>query len=175
MVLDRGTYEFLQKLPKAELHLHIEGTLEPELMFKLAERNNIRVEHARDIQHLHSLYNFSNLQSFLDLYYMGVACLRTEQDFYDLTMAYMERVHRDGCLHAEIFFDPQSHTSRGIRLETVIRGIRRALDDAKSRLGVTSYLIMCFLRHLSEEDALDILEQARPFLVSRPHSKIFCQ
>lgn len=165
MVLNKETREFLRQLPKAELHLHIEGTLEPELLFQLAERNNIKIEHAEDIEHLRSLYDFHNLQSFLDLYYMGVACLRTEQDFYDLTMAYMKRMHADGCRHTEIFFDPQSHTKQGIPFETMIRGIRGALNDAKSSLGISSYLIMCFLRHLSEEDALETLEQAKPFLV----------
>lgn len=160
--------EFLRKLPKAELHIHIEGTLEPELMFKLASRNNLQVEHARDIEHLRSLYNnFTDLQSFLDVYYAGVKCLRTEQDFAELTMAYMQRVHEDGCRHVELFFDPQSHTSRGIPFRTVLAGIRRGLDEAHERFGITGYLIMCFLRHLSEEDALETLEQARPYLVRK--------
>lgn len=166
MVLESNLHEFLRRLPKCELHIHIEGTLEPELLFELAARNHLNIDHADSVEHLRSLYEFDNLQSFLDLYYMGVSCLRTEQDYYDLTMAYMKRVHADRCRHVEIFFDPQSHTTRGIALETVIRGMKRALDEASSRLGVSSYLIMCFLRHLSEDDALQVLEEARPFLVS---------
>lgn len=165
MVVDSETYSFLRELPKAELHVHVEGTLEPELQFKLAERNQVQIDHAESIEHLKSLYHFSDLQSFLDIYYMGVACLQTELDFYELTMAYMERVHADGCRHVEMFFDPQSHTTRGVTFETVLNGITRALDEARDRLGMSSYLIMCFLRHLSEKEAFEVLEQAMPYLV----------
>lgn len=156
----------LRSIPKAELHVHIEGTLEPELLFKIAARNNIKVEHARDSEHLKSLYNFSNLQSFLDLYYQGVNCLKTEEDFYELTKTYLDRVWSDGCRHVEMFFDPQSHTHRGIDVGVVINGISRALTEAREQYGLTSYLIMCFLKHLTEEDAFEVLEKALPYLVS---------
>lgn len=152
---------FIEGLPKVELHLHIEGSLEPELMFALAQRNNIDIPFA-SVEEVREAYNFSNLQDFLDIYYQGMNVLQKEQDFYDLTWAYLERVAAQNVLHVEIFFDPQGHTERGISFETVLNGITRALEDGKSKLGVTSKLIMCFLRHLSEESAMKTLEQAIP-------------
>jgi adenosine deaminase len=149
-------------LPKAELHLHIEGTLEPELMFTLAKRNGITVPFA-DVEAVRRAYVFSDLQSFLDIYYQACAVLVTEDDFAELTTAYLRRAHQHGVRHAEIFFDPQSHTSRGIAMGTVIGGIRRALDQGEEELGITSHLILCFLRHLSEDDALRTLDEALPF------------
>ena len=152
---------FIKSLPKAELHLHIEGTLEPELMFKLATRNNITLPYTPD--EIRAAYEFNNLQSFLDIYYQGASVLQTEQDFYDLTDAYLKKVHEDGVTHVEIFFDPQTHTDRDIPFETVITGIDRALKEAKRKYNISSYLIMCFLRHLSEEAAFETLKQATPF------------
>jgi adenine deaminase len=152
---------FIEGLPKVELHLHIEGSLEPELMFALAQRNNIKIPF-KSVEEVREAYNFSNLQDFLDIYYQGMNVLQKEQDFYDLTWAYLERVAGQNVLHTEIFFDPQGHTSRGVPFETVLGGITRALADGKEKLGVSSYVIMCFLRHLSEEDALRTLEQALP-------------
>jgi adenine deaminase len=149
-------------LPKAELHLHIEGTLEPELMFELARRNGIRLPYA-DVEEVRRAYVFSDLQSFLDIYYAGCQLLRTEQDFYDLTWAYLRRAASQEVRHAEIFFDPQTHTDRGLAFEAVINGIHRALDDGRQRLGISSGLILCFLRHLSEDAALQTLEQALPY------------
>jgi len=151
--------EFIQKMPKVELHLHIEGSLEPELMFMLAQRNKIKIPFA-SVEEVRKAYNFSNLQDFLDIYYQGMGVLQTEQDFYDLTWAYLEKIASQNVVHTEIFFDPQGHTSRGIKFETVLNGISRALEDGKEKLGISSFLIMCFLRHLSEEDALKTLEQA---------------
>ena len=153
---------FIAGLPKVELHLHIEGTLEPELTFALAERNGISLPYA-DVESLRAAYNFSDLQSFLDLYYQGADVLQTEQDFYDLTWAYLMRCRQDRVMHTEIFFDPQTHTDRGVAFETVINGIKRACQDAKKNLGMSSYLIMCFLRHLSEEAAFETLAQAKPY------------
>ncbi len=153
---------FLALLPKIELHVHIEGTLEPELMFALAARNGISLPYA-DVAALKQAYNFSNLQSFLDLYYQGAAVLCNEQDFYDLTMAYLTRCQADNVVHTEIFFDPQTHTARGIAFDVPLRGIRRALADAEARWGITARLIMCFLRHLSEAAAFATLEQALPY------------
>ncbi|GAM74521.1 adenosine deaminase [Vibrio ishigakensis] len=153
---------FIQDLPKVELHLHIEGTLEPELLFDLAKRNQIQIPFSSP-EELREAYQFSDLQSFLDIYYQGANVLQTEQDFYDLTWAYLLRCQQDKVIHTEIFFDPQTHTERGIAFETVINGIHSALSDAKQQLGITSELIMCFLRHLSEEDAFKTLEQALPF------------
>lgn len=153
---------FIEGLPKVELHLHIEGSLEPELMFALARRNNIAIPFA-DVAAVRKAYDFSNLQDFLDIYYQGMNVLRTEQDFYDLTNAYLERVAAQNVVHTEIFFDPQGHTERGIAFETALNGITRALDDGQKNLGVTSRLIMCFLRHLSEESALKTLDQAIPY------------
>jgi adenine deaminase len=153
---------FIHALPKAELHLHIEGTLEPELMFELAERNYIRLPYA-SVEAVRRAYEFSDLQSFLDLYYAGADVLRTEQDFYDLTMAYLQKAVADNVRHAEIFFDPQTHTARNIPMEVVVNGISAALKDGQA-LGIQSSLILCFLRHLSEEDALNTFVEARPFL-----------
>jgi adenosine deaminase len=150
-------------LPKTELHLHIEGTLEPELMFALAARNGITLPYA-SIDALRDAYQFDSLQSFLDLYYAGAGVLQTEQDFYDLTWAYLERAHADCIVHTEIFFDPQTHTDRGIAFATVYHGIRRALDAAQAQWGMSSRLIMSFLRHLSEEAGMAVLEQAEPYL-----------
>jgi adenosine deaminase len=149
-------------LPKAELHLHIEGTLEPELMFELAKRNGARLPYASEDE-VRRAYVFSDLQSFLDIYYAGCGVLVTEQDFYDLTWAYLQRAAAQGVRHAEIFFDPQTHTERGVAFETVISGIHRALDDARQHLQITSGLILCFLRHLSEDAALRTLSEALPY------------
>jgi adenine deaminase len=153
---------FARDLPKAELHLHIEGTLEPELMFELARRNGIQLPYA-SVEEVRRAYVFSDLQSFLDIYYAGCRVLVTEQDFYDLTWAYLERAATQGVRHAEIFFDPQTHTDRGVPFETVVTGIHRALQAGESRLGVTSGLILCFLRHLSAEAAMRVLVEALPF------------
>ncbi len=153
---------FIEKLPKVELHLHIEGSLEPELMFALAKRNNVDIPFA-SVEEVKQAYNFSNLQDFLDIYYQGMSVLQTEQDFYDLTWAYIEKCRQDNVMHTEIFFDPQGHTDRGVAFETVINGISRALDDAKTKFDISSNIIMCFLRHLSEDDALKTLEQAMPY------------
>jgi adenosine deaminase len=154
---------FLRALPKAELHLHIEGSLEPELMFKLAERNNIELPYV-NVAEVKKAYDFHNLQSFLDIYYRCADVLRTEQDFYDLTWAYLLHCQADGVVHTEPFFDPQTHTQRGIEMGVVINGIASALKDGQEKLGISSKLILCFLRHLSEEDAIACLEQAKPFL-----------
>jgi adenosine deaminase len=149
-------------LPKAELHLHIEGTLEPELMFALARRNDVALPFA-DVDAVRRAYVFSDLQSFLDIYYQACAVLVTEDDFADLASAYFARAHAQGVRHAEIFFDPQSHTARGVAMSTVIGGLRRALDRAEQELGITSHLILCFLRHLPEDDAQRSLDEALPF------------
>jgi adenosine deaminase len=150
-------------MPKAELHLHIEGTLEPELAFALAERNHVRLPY-HSVEALHAAYEFHDLQSFLDIYYAGASVLLREQDFYDLTAAYLRRAAADHVVHAEIFFDPQTHTARGVPFEVVLEGIERALHDGARHLGVSSRLIMCFLRHLPEADAFATLEQATPHL-----------
>lgn len=152
--------QLLRALPKAELHLHIEGTLEPELMFRLAARNGVALPWP-DVAAVRAAYAFTDLQSFLDLYYAGCAVLRTEQDFYDLAWAYLERAAADGVRRAEIFFDPQTHTARGVSFATVIDGLHRACTDA-ARLGVSAELILCFLRHLSEREAFETLEEALP-------------
>jgi len=152
----------IQQIPKAELHLHIEGTLEPELMMMLAQRNRIEIPYA-SVDEIRSAYEFSDLQSFLDIYYAGAQVLIEEQDFYDLTWAYLERAAGDNVRHVEIFFDPQTHTERGVRFGTVITGIYRALVDGTEKLGITFELIMCFLRHLSADEAMATLEQALPF------------
>ncbi len=148
---------FIQGLPKVELHLHIEGSLEPELLFELAQRNNIDIPYESP-QALRKAYEFEDLQSFLDIYYQGANALRTEQDFYNLTWAYLERCKADNVIHTEIFFDPQTHTDRGIEFETVINGIHRAMQDGSEKLGITSQIIACFLRHLSEESAIETLQ-----------------
>ncbi|WP_374294853.1 adenosine deaminase [Acinetobacter sp.] len=154
--------ELIQSLPKAELHVHIEGTFEPELMFEIAQRNHVNIPYA-SVDDLKKAYDFHNLQSFLDIYYAGANVLLHEQDFYDLTYAYFEKCKADNVVHTEIFFDPQTHTDRGVAFETLINGIERACQDAKKNLGISSYLIMCFLRHLSEEAAFETLAQAKPY------------
>ncbi len=154
---------FIAAVPKAELHLHIEGSLEPEMMFALAKRNGVTLPYA-SVEEVSAAYQFSNLQEFLDLYYLGMQALVEERDFYELTLAYLERVHRDNVRHVEIFFDPQGHTERGVAFGTVISGVLRALDEGQERLGISYKLIMCFLRHLSEDDAFATLEQAMPWL-----------
>lgn len=151
--------EWLRALPKAELHLHIEGTLEPDMMFELAARNGVRLPYA-DVQAVRAAYDFTDLQSFLDLYYAGAAVLRTQQDFHDLTAAYLARAHADGVVHAELMFDPQTHTSRGVPIETVFAGLASAMREARQTLGLSSVLILSFLRHLPEDDALQTLETA---------------
>jgi adenosine deaminase len=160
---DAPTREYLTALPKAELHLHIEGSLEPELMFRLAERNNIKLPYG-SVEEVRAAYQFTNLQSFLDIYYQSAAVLVSEQDFYDLTWAYLLKCQEQGVVHTELFFDPQTHTERGIEIRTVFDGITRALTDAEKQLGISSTLILCFLRHLSEQDAFDVLDQAKPYL-----------
>ena len=153
---------FIHGMPKAELHIHIEGSLEPELMFELAERNGVALRYA-SVEEARRAYDFSDLQSFLDLYYEGMQVLLHEQDFYDLTRAYLRRVSDQNVCHTEIFFDPQAHTGRGVPFETAITGIRRALVDAEQQLGISSELIMCFLRHLSAEEAMETLRSSLPF------------
>ncbi|MBS0470596.1 MAG: adenosine deaminase [Proteobacteria bacterium] len=155
--------KFIAGLPKAELHLHLEGSLEPELMFALARRNKVEIPF-KSVEEIRAAYRFSNLQDFLDIYYQGANVLRTEQDFFDLTDAYLKRVAADGARHVEVFFDPQTHTARGIPFAVVADGILRALSEGVARYGVTSKLILCFLRHLSEEDALATLIAAEPYL-----------
>lgn len=151
-----------RRIPKAELHLHIEGSLEPELMFRLAQRNGLSLPYA-DVEAVRAAYAFSNLQSFLDIYYAGASVLVEEADFYDLAWAYFQRAHADHVVHAELFFDLQTHTARGIPIERVILGLKRACDDAHAHWGISSHLILCFLRHLSEEEAFATLEAALPW------------
>ena len=152
---------FIAGLPKAELHLHIEGTFEPDLMFELAERNNITLPY-ESVEALHKAYDFSRLQDFLDIYYQGMNVLRTEQDFYDLTWAYLEKVNAQNVRHVEIFFDPQGHVDRGIAFETALNGIYSALSAAQKEFDISFGIIMCFLRHLDEDDAFKTLELAMP-------------
>ncbi|MFZ6748774.1 adenosine deaminase [Undibacterium sp. Ren11W] len=154
-------HEFIRGLPKAELHLHIEGSLEPELMFALAQRNGIQLPYT-SVEQVRAAYDFSDLQSFLDLYYAGAAVLQTEQDFYDLTMAYIQRALADNVRHVELFFDPQTHTVRGVAMATVFAGIARALRQARQEHDFSGSMILCFLRHLSEEDAFACLAAALP-------------
>lgn len=154
--------ELIKKLPKAELHLHIEGSLEPELMFKLAKKNQIDIPY-KDIDDVRRAYNFTNLQTFLDIYYAGANVLITKDDFYELTWEYILKCVEDNVIHTEIFFDPQTHTARGVAFETVLSGIKEALSDANAQFGITSCIIMCFLRHLSQDDAFATLEEALPF------------
>lgn len=161
IMMNGSLRETLQAMPKAELHIHIEGSLEPELIFALARRNNVTLPFA-SVEELRRAYAFRDLQSFLDIYYAGASVLLTEQDFYDMTLAYLRRAKADNVRHAEIFFDPQTHTARGIAFSVAITGIDRALREAHSRWGMSSAVIMCFLRHLSEEDAFATLEQALP-------------
>ena len=151
--------ELIKKLPKAELHLHIEGSLEPELMFKLAKRNKIEIPF-KNIDEVKLAYNFNNLQSFLDIYYNGANVLINKQDFFDLTWSYMLRCKENNIVHTEIFFDPQTHTSRGIEFDLIVSSINEALLKGKKELGISSKIIMCFLRHLSEKEAFKILDQA---------------
>jgi adenosine deaminase len=153
--------ELLRQMPKAELHMHIEGSLEPELMFALAQRNGVAMAYP-DVEALRSAYVFDNLQDFLDIYHAGTMVLKTEQDFYDMTHAYLARAAADNVLHTELFFDTQTHTGHGLSTETVINGLYRACAEAPARYGMTASLILCFLRHLSEEDAFECLEQALP-------------
>ena len=153
--------DFARGLPKAELHLHIEGSLEPELIFALAQRNGVALPYA-GVEELRRAYAFTNLQSFLDIYYAGASVLRTEQDFHAMAWAYLQRAAADNVVRAEIFFDPQTHTARGVAMETVIAGLSRACADARA-LGVDAELILCFLRHLSEQEAFETLEQALPY------------
>lgn len=153
---------FLEGLPKAELHVHIEGTLEPEMMFGLARRNGIALEFA-SVEEVREAYDFADLQSFLDIYYRGMRVLLHERDFYDLTLAYLEKAASQGVRHAEIFFDPQAHTDRGVPFGTAVTGIRRALVDGGRRLGLSSHLILCFLRHLSADEAMQTLQEALPY------------
>jgi adenine deaminase len=156
------TDELLKEIPKAELHIHIEGSLEPELMFEIAGRNGIALKYA-SVEEARKAYDFTDLQSFLDTYYEATRVLLHERDFYELTRAYLEKVSAQGVRHAEIFFDPQAHTDRDVSFETVITGIRRALIDGERRLGISSHLILCFLRHLSAEEAMETLRQALPY------------
>jgi adenine deaminase len=159
MVMALSTPDFIRALPKAELHVHIEGTLEPELVFELAAKHGITLPY-RTVAELRAAYRFADLQSFLDIYYAGASVLRDEADFHAMTSAYLRRAHADGIVHTEIFFDPQSHTSRGVPLAAVMTGITRALREAEAQMGMTHRLILCFLRHLSAEDAMQTLEQA---------------
>ncbi|MGE0312516.1 MAG: adenosine deaminase [Lautropia sp.] len=152
---------YIRSLPKAELHLHIEGTLEPEMMFALARRNGVALPYA-SVEDVRAAYDFTDLQSFLDLYYAGAAVLRTRQDFHDLCRAYLQRAKADGVVHVEVFFDPQTHTARGVAFETVLDGLEAALREGERELGITWRLIMCFLRHLPEDSAFETLALARP-------------
>ena len=158
----QDTDTLIKRLPKCELHIHIEGSLEPELMFALARRNGIRLPYP-SVEALRQAYRFRDLQDFLDIYYQGMSVLITEQDFYDLALAYLERAHADNVRHVEMFFDPQGHTSRGIAFATVVEGLHRAIVDAGRKLGVQASLIMCFLRHLDEADAERTLDSALAF------------
>ena len=153
---------FVDNLPKAELHLHIEGTFEPELMFKIAQRNNINIPYS-SVNEIEAAYDFNCLQDFLNIYFQGAGVLITEQDFYDLTYSYLEKCALQNVRHTEIMFDPQTHTERGVKFETVLKGISKACEDAEEKLGVTSLLIMSYLRHLSEENAFKTLQQSLPF------------
>ena len=153
--------QFVQFMPKAELHIHIEGSLEPELIFELAKRNKLSLPY-QSIEELHSAYAFTDLQSFLDIYYAGASVLLHEQDFYDMAMAYLQRAVNDRVIHAEIFFDPQTHTDRGVPIANVINGLHRACVDAQKKWNFDASLILCFLRHLSEDAAMQTLEQAMP-------------
>ena len=154
---------FIAGLPKAELHLHLEGSFEPELMFAIAQRNKVAIPF-KNVAEVKAAYAFSNLQDFLDIYYAGAQVLLHEQDFYDMTLAYLARVAADGVRHVEVFFDPQTHTDRGVPFDTVMKGIAGALDEGKARFGITSKLILCFLRHLSEDAALATFIEAAPWL-----------
>lgn len=154
--------QLIQQIPKAELHLHIEGALQPELMLKLAQRNQINLPFS-SVESIKKAYQFGNLQSFLDIYYQGASVLVKEEDFYDLTWAYLQRAKEENIRHTEIFFDPQTHTDRGIDFATVIQGIHRALEVGEKHLGISSHLILCFLRHKTAQEAMETLKQALPF------------
>ena len=154
--------DFIKKMPKAELHLHIEGSLEPLMMFELAKKNNVKLPY-KNLEEVKNAYEFTNLQSFLDIYYAGANVLITKEDFFDLTWAYIIKCKEDNIIHTEIFFDPQTHTSRNIEFKTIILGIKEALDKAYTEFGITSNIIMCFLRHLTQEDALKTLNQSLEF------------
>ena len=154
--------EYIKKIPKAELHLHIEGSFEPELMFEIAQRNKVEIPY-QSVEEVKKAYQFSCLQDFLDIYYAGASVLFYERDFYDLTMAYFAHCAEENVVHTEIMFDPQTHTKRGISFETVINGIQKAREDAQEKYGISSLLIMSYLRHLSEEDAFETLEQSLPY------------
>jgi len=176
--------QLIRDLPKAELHIHIEGSLEPEMMFSLAQRNGVELPY-NNVDEIREAYQFNCLQDFLDLYYQGMSVLQTQQDFSDLTWAYLQRCARDHVVHTEIFFDPQGHTGRGIAFETVFEGIWSALQDGQSQLRISSRVILCFLRHLDQDDAFATLEQAEPYIdriagvgldsseVGHPPSKFF--
>ena len=154
--------DYIKKIPKAELHLHIEGTFEPELMFEIAQRNQVKIPY-QSVEEVKKAYKFSCLQDFLDIYYAGASVLLYEKDFYDLTMAYFKHCAEENVVHTEIMFDPQTHTKRGVSFETVINGIQKAREDAKEKYEISSLLIMSYLRHLSEEDAFETLEQSLPY------------
>ena len=154
--------EYIKKIPKAELHLHIEGTFEPELMFEIAQRNQVKIPY-QSVEEVKKAYQFSCLQDFLDIYYAGASVLLYEKDFYDLTMAYFKHCAEENVVHTEIMCDPQTHTKRGVSFETVIKGIQKAREDAKEKYEISSLLIMSYLRHLSEEDAFETLEQSLPY------------
>ena len=154
--------EYIKKIPKAELHLHIEGSFEPELMFEIAQRNQVEIPY-QSVEEVKKAYQFSCLQDFLDIYYAGASVLLYEKDFYDLTMAYFKHCAEENVVHTEIMFDPQTHTKRGVSFETVIKGIQKAREDAQEKYGISSLLIMSYLRHLSEEDAFETLEQSLPY------------
>lgn len=155
--------ELIRALPKAELHVHVEGTLEPEMMFDLAARNGVALRFA-SVEEVRAAYAFTDLQSFLDIYYEGMAVLLTERDFHDLARAYFQRAHTDGVRHAELFFDPQAHTGRAVPFETVVNGLHAAIEEARAEFGISALLILCFLRHLPAEQAMATLEEALPFL-----------
>ena len=154
--------DYIKKIPKAELHLHIEGTFEPELMFEIAQRNKVEIPY-QSVEEVKKAYQFSCLQDFLDIYYAGASVLLYEKDFYDLTMAYFKHCAEENVVHTEIMFDPQTHTKRGVSFETVIKKNQKAREDAKEKYGISSLLIMSYLRHLSEEDAFETLEQSLPY------------
>ena len=157
---------FVRGLPKAELHLHLEGSLEPEMLMRLAARNRVGIPFS-SVEEIRAAYRFADLQHFLDIYYQGMNVLRTEEDFHDLTMAYLERAAADGAVHVEVFYDPQGHTARGIPFPTVTDGILAALAGGREKLGITSLLIMCILRHLPEEDGFRTLREAEPWIADR--------
>jgi adenosine deaminase len=158
----RSAAEYIKGLPKAELHVHIEGTLEPELAFRLAKKHGVVLPYAT-VEELRGAYSFENLQAFLDIYYAGAAVLRDADDFHALTLSYLRKAHAQGVVHTEVFFDPQTHTGRGIALATVLEGLCRAISEAELELGISCRLILCFLRHLSADDAMRTLEEALPY------------